>query len=153
MQPSSLSEPLLSSSAVGVAAPVAPGVVAPEEDIDFQALKFVTPTELVTRKLFDKYASSDDAWQLQDVRYFLIDFLPAMGMPAFVADQVVHAAVKEIQLTGGTVISWVEFKSFFLYLHQQPFNDLLLALLTVIPVAELNARALHVSQLPTDIQV
>ena len=76
-----------------------------------------------------------------------------MGMPAFVADQVVHAAVKEIQLTGGTVISWVEFKSFFLYLHQQPFNDLLLALLTVIPVAELNARALHVSQLPTDIQV
>jgi hypothetical protein len=88
-----------------------------------------------------------------DVRLFLLSLLSACNQAPFVSDEVVSAVISEIQLNRvSDAISWVEFKSFCLYLHQTPLADLLAVATAAAPIDTLRARALYCGPLPIDIE-
>ena len=110
-------------------------------------------SEEYVKCLFENYQSVSGTWSHGDIRRFLLDYLlPKHGYPLFAPDEVVNAALSELQLNHtADGVSWVEFKSYFLYLHQDPVADLFAAVSFLIPVQALVTNAIVITGLALDV--
>ncbi|ETO30671.1 hypothetical protein RFI_06448 [Reticulomyxa filosa] len=84
-------------------------------------------TEENARKLFDLYTIEEYSEQLQppDVRKLLFDTMEAFDWPLVVPDEALDAVFEEMSLNEKSGITWVEFKSFLVFLQEKPFHKLL----------------------------
>lgn len=79
------------------------------------------------RVIFERYdASGSDTWSKADIRAFLLDVQEAFDSPRVVPNEAIEGAVKEIKLDVDSqdTVTWVEFKSYILYLQSKPLHRL-----------------------------
>jgi len=84
--------------------------------------------EIAAKKLFDFYIIDDqeDKLEAPDIRKLLFDILKANKYPLIVPDEILHCAMRELCLNDNnkTSISWIEFKSYFVFLQEKPLLEL-----------------------------
>jgi len=98
-----------------------------------EAIKLITEKmdssfdEQSARKLFSLYALDSSTQRLQppDVRKLLLDVLLAASWPLVVPDESLSIVLNELCLSEEGSISWIEFKSFFVFLQDHPLRKLL----------------------------
>eukprot|EP01083_Nonionella_stella_P172635 593088_1 len=103
-----------------------------QDDKQAEAIKFIkqsleTPfDEQDAKKLFEYYTLDDATQRLQppDVRKLLLDILSASEWPLVVPDESLDAVLHELCLNDEGSISWIEFKSFFVFLQDKPLMKL-----------------------------
>jgi len=119
----------------------APDAVAPSdqpqqpdsEGNQEDAIKFIRANldtsfnEQQAKKLFSLYALDQKTQRLQppDVRKLLLDILAASEWPLVVPDESLDAVLHDLCLNDEGSISWIEFKSFFVFLQDRPVAKLL----------------------------
>jgi len=83
--------------------------------------------EQSAKKLFGLYALDENTQRLQppDVRKLLLDLLSAAEWPLVVPDESLEIVLNELCLSEEGSISWIEFKSFFVFLQDHPLRKLL----------------------------
>jgi len=91
--------------------------------------------EARAREVFDQYYSKtfDEALSIADLRRLLFDLLEAGGFACVVPDSRLQLAVKDLVLNyedGKESISWIEWKSYFVYLQNAPLTSLLKVITT-----------------------
>merc|ERR1719445_518888 len=97
------------------------------------AIKFIRANldtsfnEQQAKQLFSLYALDQKTQRLQppDVRKLLLDILGASDWPLVVPDESLDAVLHDLCLNDEGSISWIEFKSFFVFLHDRPLAKLL----------------------------
>jgi len=117
--------------------------VAPAEQAQLQksdsegkqedAIKFIRANldtsfnEQQAKQLFSLYALDQKTQRLQppDVRKLLLDILCAAEWPLVVPDESLDAVLHDLCLNDEGSISWIEFKSFFVFLQDRPLSKLL----------------------------
>eukprot|EP00455_Lapot_gusevi_P025591 TRINITY_DN2698_c0_g1_i1.p1 TRINITY_DN2698_c0_g1~~TRINITY_DN2698_c0_g1_i1.p1 ORF type:complete len:356 (+),score=89.57 TRINITY_DN2698_c0_g1_i1:64-1131(+) len=132
---------------------VAPTEASEEVKLENELVPLIQspPTEKSIREVFERHSSGNNEWTPADLRSFLMELQRAFGYPPFVPDDAVSSALAEMQLNQAAGnLSWVEFKSFFLYLHQEPFQDLHRVASASISVEELRTRSVMITNLPTE---
>ena len=79
------------------------------------------------KQLFAFYALDQNTQRLQppDVRKLLLDLLAAAQWPMVVPDESLDIVLNELCLSEEGSISWIEFKSFFVFLQDNPLQKLL----------------------------
>lgn len=84
-------------------------------------------TEENARKVFNMYCidENNDTLQPPDVRKILFDILEAFEWPLVVPDESLDGVFDEMSLNEKSIITWVEFKSFFVFLQDRPLHKLL----------------------------
>ena len=99
------------------------------------------------KKLFDFYHvsnSKDARLEPKDVRIFLFDLLEAMQLPLVVPDECLDAVLHELCLNDQGSISWVEWKSFFVFLQDHPLQKIIELVNGIVSKEKLkNARFLR----------
>eukprot|EP01084_Bolivina_argentea_P320047 555212_1 len=91
--------------------------------IKFIKSKFQSPfCEQNTKKLFEYYTLDKNTQRLQpqDIRKLLFDILSASEWPLVVPNESLDAILHELCLNDDKTISWIEFKSFFVFLQDKP---------------------------------
>lgn len=117
------------------------------------SLKDIALSEEDTRHIFDMYAVSEPNFLLlHELRVFLMDLQEAFNFPPFVPDESLSLALKELQLDSERPdrLGWPDFKSFFVYLSQNPLKQL--QEIVSSPVLEANCSfqsAVIVSEVPS----
>jgi len=110
---------------------MAQAAVPPKNEID--AVKFLEQNykekfnEEKAKQLFSLYKvdEKDDKLQPPDIRKLLFDLLEARKFPLIVLDESLDEVINELCLDNKEgAISWVEFKSFFLFLEDTPLIKL-----------------------------
>lgn len=83
--------------------------------------------EQTAKQLFAFYALDQNTQRLQppDVRKLLLDLLAAAQWPMVVPDESLDIVLNELCLSEEGSISWIEFKSFFVFLQDNPLQKLL----------------------------
>eukprot|EP00478_Filoreta_tenera_P000536 GABV01000539.1.p1 GENE.GABV01000539.1~~GABV01000539.1.p1 ORF type:complete len:403 (-),score=146.02 GABV01000539.1:37-1245(-) len=80
------------------------------------------------KTLFDLYdVNKDEHLDRTDLTHLLLDICIAKGLPPVVPEEAVDAAISELCLNvdeSAQKVSWIEFKSFAVYLNQQPLDHL-----------------------------
>jgi len=97
------------------------------------AIKFIRANldtsfnEQQAKQLFCFYALDQKTQRLQppDVRKLLLDILAASEWPLVVPDESLDAVLHDLCLNDEGSISWIEFKSFFVFLQDRPLAKLL----------------------------
>jgi len=97
------------------------------------AIKFIRANldtsfnEQQAKQLFSLYALDQKTQRLQppDVRKLLLDILCAAEWPLVVPDESLDAVLHDLCLNDEGSISWIEFKSFFVFLQDRPLSKLL----------------------------
>jgi len=97
------------------------------------AIKFIRANldtsfnEQQAKQLFSLYALDQKTQRLQppDVRKLLLDILGASDWPLVVPDESLDAVLHDLCLNDEGSISWIEFKSFFVFLQDRPLAKLL----------------------------
>jgi len=97
------------------------------------AIKFIRANidtafnEQQAKQLFALYALDQKTQRLQppDVRKLLLDILCAAEWPLVVPDESLDAVLHDLCLNDEGSISWIEFKSFFVFLQDRPLSKLL----------------------------
>lgn len=74
--------------------------------------------------LFKYYSLDGERLQPQDLRKLLLDILCAYDFPQIVPDESLNEVLNEICLNDEGNISFVEFKTFFVFLHDDPLGKL-----------------------------
>jgi len=74
--------------------------------------------------LFKYYSLDGERLQPQDLRKLLLDILAAYEFPQIVPDESLNEVLNEICLNDEGNISFVEFKTFFVFLHDDPLGKL-----------------------------
>jgi len=74
--------------------------------------------------LFKYYSLDGERLQPQDLRKLLLDILAAYDFPQVVPDESLNEVLNEICLNDEGNISFVEFKTFFVFLHDDPLGKL-----------------------------
>ncbi|ETO28236.1 hypothetical protein RFI_08895 [Reticulomyxa filosa] len=83
-------------------------------------------TEENAQKLFEFYCiEKSEALQPPDVRKLLFDVLEAFKWPLVVPDECLDVVFEEISISDKNSMTWVEFKSFFVFLQDKPLHTLL----------------------------
>jgi len=82
------------------------------------------------RNLFDQYHTdkSDFALSKEDLRRFLFDLMEAQGLKAIVPEEALTAVLRTLILNynaGKDCVTWIEWKSFFVYLQNTPLEVIL----------------------------
>jgi len=82
------------------------------------------------RKLFDQYHADKSVFALSkgDLRRFLFDLMEAQGLKAIVPDEALTAVLRTLILNYNASkdsVTWIEWKSFFVYLQNTPLEVLL----------------------------
>eukprot|EP00485_Elphidium_margaritaceum_P003659 CAMPEP_0202702872 /NCGR_PEP_ID=MMETSP1385-20130828/15792_1 /ASSEMBLY_ACC=CAM_ASM_000861 /TAXON_ID=933848 /ORGANISM="Elphidium margaritaceum" /LENGTH=479 /DNA_ID=CAMNT_0049360609 /DNA_START=67 /DNA_END=1506 /DNA_ORIENTATION=+ len=98
-----------------------------------EAIKFIKTRldqsfdEQSAKSLFEFYTLDKQTQRLQppDVRKLLLDLLAAYEWPLVVPDESLDAVFHELCLNDEGSISWIEFKSFFVFLQDKPLTKLL----------------------------
>lgn len=118
----------------------APDVIEPPQQSESEpegnqedALKFIRANldtsfnEQQAKQLFSFYALDQKTQRLQppDVRKLLLDILGASDWPLVVPDESLDAVLHDLCLNDEGSISWIEFKSFFVFLQDRPLAKLL----------------------------
>jgi len=101
-------------------------------DANKQIIKFIQERlyssfiEATARRLFNVYVLDDKDYNLQapDVRKFLFDILAAAQWPLVVPDETLDNVLRELGSNGKSMITWIEFKSYFVFLEDRPLNKL-----------------------------
>jgi hypothetical protein len=100
-------------------------------------------TEESARKVFELYCVDEkDVLQAPDVRKLLFDILEAFGWPLVVPDESLDVVFEEISINDKSSITWVEFKSFFVFLQDKPLHTLLQLVTKGISKEELSVSRL-----------
>jgi hypothetical protein len=112
------------------------------------------------RVVFDRYDSRGaGAWTYRDLRFFLCDLQEAFDAPRVVPDEALDECVRMMRLNlegsgGGAAaeagVTWLEFKSFLLFLQSQPLETLNLTV-TKHAHPALIEHAVAVTSLPDDV--
>jgi len=84
-------------------------------------------TEENARKVFEQYCvdEKNEILQPPDVRKLAFDILEAFDWPLVAPDESLDIVFEEISISNKSSISWVEFKSFFVFLQDKPLHTLL----------------------------
>jgi len=82
------------------------------------------------RNLFDQYHTdkSEFALSKEDIRRFLFDLMEAQGLKAIVPEKALTAVLRTLILNftaGKNSVTWIEWKSFFVYLQNTPLEVIL----------------------------
>eukprot|EP01084_Bolivina_argentea_P132562 233943_1 len=105
---------------------------APKQDNSAEAIKFIKEKlqssfdEQNAKKLFEFYTLDKNTQRLQppDVRKLLLDVLQSLEWPLVVPDESLNNVLHELCLNDEGSISWIEFKSFFVFLQDKPLYKL-----------------------------
>merc|ERR1719461_658000 len=97
-----------------------------------EAIKFIKSKldsafdEKSAKQLFEYYTLDKNTQRLQppDVRKLLLDILSASEWPLVVPDESLDAVLSELCLNDEGSISWIEFKSFFVFLQDKPIQKI-----------------------------
>eukprot|EP01083_Nonionella_stella_P043352 116941_1 len=103
-----------------------------KQDNSAEAIKFIKAKlqsafdEQNAKKLFEYYTLDKNTQRLQppDVRKLLLDILSASEWPLVVPVESLDAILHELCLNDEGSISWIEFKSFFVFLQDKPLIKL-----------------------------
>jgi len=103
-----------------------------KQDNQAEAIKFIKQKlqtsfdETSAKQLFEYYTLDKNTQRLQppDVRKLLLDILFASEWPLVVPDESLEAVLQELCLNDEGSISWIEFKSFFVFLQDRPLTKL-----------------------------
>eukprot|EP00484_Ammonia_sp_Unknown_P022168 CAMPEP_0197040374 /NCGR_PEP_ID=MMETSP1384-20130603/17084_1 /TAXON_ID=29189 /ORGANISM="Ammonia sp." /LENGTH=470 /DNA_ID=CAMNT_0042471117 /DNA_START=94 /DNA_END=1506 /DNA_ORIENTATION=- len=104
-----------------------------QQDNQQEAIKFIKEKlqsgfdEQNAKRLFEYYTLDKTTQKLAppDARKLLLDILAASEWPLVVPDESLDAVFQELCLNEEGSISWVEFKTFFIYLQDRPLEKLL----------------------------
>ncbi len=118
------------------------------------------PPNHQAKRLFETYSTLDVSSNVlvltrHHLRLLLLAlFAASREYPPFAVDEAVTAVLNEIQLQRvGRSVSWIEFKSYCLYLHQTPLADLVHVAVAASPAPDaMRTRALYVERLPVDLE-
>ena len=103
--------------------------------------------EANARKLFSFYTIEENCEKLEapDVRKLLLDILAAKKWPLVVPDEALDNVLYELCLNGKGAISWIEFKSFFVFLQELPIEKLFEIVTKLYTQDQLSvARLIHI---------
>eukprot|EP01083_Nonionella_stella_P015845 44348_1 len=101
-------------------------------------------SEIEARTLFDRYSENKESLSRPELVRLLMDVQQAFGFPPCVPNESTDTVLSELVLnveSSGSV-SWIEFKSFCVYLQQSPIQHLHDQVISVFSLRDLNHAVL-----------
>lgn len=122
---------------------------------DLVFLQTEEKTEDRIRVIFYRYAQPNESvWLMNDVRLFLFDLEESFGLARVIPDEALVEVAHELQISSqssnSAVVTWLDFKSYMLYIQTNPLQSLHNIILRSVP-KDCVAHAVHITSLPNNI--